>query len=648
MGMLARIAAMGGSAAAQTYVDDVFSAYTYSGTSATQTITNGVDLAGNGGLVWIKARNSATYWNVLFDTARGGGQLSSNNTDASLPSGSNVAGYVSYNSGGFTTQPGSLGFGSVGLSGNNYVSWTFRKAAKFFDVVTYTGNGSNRTISHNLGQAPGMILVKRTDTTGSWMVYHRSLANTENLVLNTTAAKATNATAWNSTTADASVFSLGTHADVNTNGGTYVAYLFAHDTATDGLIQCGSYTGNGSAAGPTVTLGWEPQFVIVKVASGLTGQWSVVDSMRGLCNGTTVQDDQTLFANLTNAEGTYGWIKPTATGFTLGDMDYGANWNGNGDTYIYLAIRRPNKPPTSGTQIYNAIARTGTGAAATVTGVGFAPDSVLLHSRSGTTGGRWEDRLRGATQELVAETNALEAAVAESITAFGMDGFSLGTDGDWNTNTATYINWCFKRAPGVFDIVCYPGTGSATTVSHGLGVAPELMIVKSRSYIVKIWLVYHKDVGHTKYLALEQTGGPWTGSNIWNDTAPSTSVFTLGTYSSDSNVTYVAYLFATKAGISKVFSYTGNGTNQNIECGFSTGARFVLIKRTDSTGNWLIADTTRGLVSGNDPSLALNSNTAEVTTLDWIDPYSGGFNVVQESTNNANVNNATYIGLAFS
>jgi hypothetical protein len=119
------------------FVEDVFSTWLYTGTGASQTITNGINLAGSGGLVWIKERTSATWWNVLFDTLRGGAQLSSNQTDASLPTGSNVAGYVSpYNSNGFTTQSGSSGFGSVSASGNSYVSWTFREQPKFFDVVT--------------------------------------------------------------------------------------------------------------------------------------------------------------------------------------------------------------------------------------------------------------------------------------------------------------------------------------------------------------------------------------------------------------------------------------------------------------------------------------------------------------------------------
>lgn len=643
MSMLARIAAMGGSAAAQTYVDDVFSAYTYSGTSATQTITNGVDLAGNGGLVWIKARNSATYWNVLFDTARGGGQLSSNNTDASLPSGSNVAGYVSYNSGGFTTQPGSLGFGSVGLSGNNYVSWTFRKAAKFFDVVTYTGNGSNRTISHNLGQVPGMILVKRTDTTGSWMVYHNSIANTENLVLNTIAAKATNTTAWNSTTATSSVFSLGTHAAVNTNNGTYVAYLFAHDTAADGLIQCGSYTGNGSTQ--SVTLGWEPQYLLLKRATTDGYDWFIYDSMRGFGEVPS----NYLAPAYSNAEATDSdRVRARSTGFFVDTSN--SYWNANGATYIYLAIRRPNKPPTTGTQVYKGVTRTGTGAAATVTGAGFAPDLAINNQRTTGNGSYWVDRLRGGLPFLASHSTAAENTSFTAVT-WNMDGMGVGTDNIVNRSGEPMLHSFFKRAPGVFDIVCYTGTGVARTESHQLGVAPELWVVKIRGSATGAWAWGAASLGANKLFLMPTAGsGVETDTTYWNNSLPSASTLSVGTHArtNGSGYTYVAYLFATKSGISKVGSYTGNGSNKTIDCGFTTGARFVLVIRTDvATTTFQVFDTARGIVSGNDPHLSLDSTSAEVTTDDSIDPASSGFIVNQVAATDINVNNATYVYLAF-
>ena len=169
--------------------------------------------------------------------------------------------------------------------------------------MTYTGNGANRTIAHNLGSVPGCIIVKRTDTTADWQVYHRSLANTEYMVLNTTAAKATGATRWNSTTPTSTEFSLGTDASVNANGGTYVAYLFAHDAGgfgtygTDNVISRGSVT--LSSGFTDVNLGYEPQFVLIKKTSAVQN-WFMYDNMRGMPWDGYAE----LRPNLSNAEGT--------------------------------------------------------------------------------------------------------------------------------------------------------------------------------------------------------------------------------------------------------------------------------------------------------------------------------------------------------
>jgi hypothetical protein len=266
------------------YVEDVFSTWLYTGNGSTQTITNGIDLAGKGGLVWYKSRNNAVD-NALFDTARGAGKLLiSNTTDAE------GAGYgQAFTSSGFSLTNGGTFYNG---SGYTYASWTFRKAPKFFDVVTYTGNSTNRTVAHNLGSVPGCIIIKRTDTSGNdWIVYHRSLTNTEFLRLNQQSAKDTGQTdAFNSTTPTSTVFSLGTSINVNQSGGTYIAYLFAHDAGGFGdsgsanVVSCGSYTGNGSSNGPQVDLGWEPQWVMIKRTSG-AASWYVYDNMRGVTTG---------------------------------------------------------------------------------------------------------------------------------------------------------------------------------------------------------------------------------------------------------------------------------------------------------------------------------------------------------------------------
>lgn len=640
-----KIAAGVGGSVTPLYVDDVFSAYTYTGNGSTQNINNGIDLAGKGGLVWVKARNS-TGGHVLVDSERGtgtGNVLLS--TESTSGAGANTANsyFQSLNSNGFT----------VGVGGNqtnnalSLASWTFRKAPKFFDVVTYTGNAvAGRAIPHSLGVKPGMMIVKATNTTKDWYVWHRSLSSetTSYLVLNSTAA-VVSYNLWN-TAPDSTNFYLANTTDCNGVGISYVAYLFAHDPSADGIIQCGSFTTDGIGTA-TVNLGWEPQYILVKpTAAAPYNDWLIIDSSRDFSVTTPSGARKSLKANRYVEEDAYGSgnFGPNATGFSLG-----AGGSNMSTPYIYMAIRRPNKPPTSGTQVYNAIARTGTGAAATVTGVGFAPDLVIDTGRSGGYAYAWWDKLRGANKGLTTSSAAAEVHLLDTLNSFDHNGITVGTDANlWiNHSGAPYINHFFKRAPGVFDIVCYTGTGVAKTEAHNLGVAPELMIVKSRSGTTA-WTVYPKDP--TKTLFLNTTDALYAHPSYWNNTAPTPSVFSVNNANetNQSGITLVAYLFASKAGISKVGSYTGNGTSQTINCGFTTGARFILIKRTDSAGDWYVWDSVRGIVAANDPHLSLNTTAAEVTTDDSVDADTSGFIVNQVVATNINVASATYIFLAFS
>ena len=234
------------------------------------------------------------------------------------------------------------------------------------------------------------------------------------------------------------------------------------------------------------------------------------------------------------------------------------------------------------------------------------------------------------------------------VTALGQDGVSWGND-DGNFNTRTYVNWFFRRAPGFFDVVCYTGTGANRTVSHNLGVVPELMIVKVRDGNDN-WTIYNSTIfaANPANILFFTSGAASAFSTRFNSTAPTSTVFTVGTDTSTNwnTKTFVAYLFATVAGVSKVFSYTGNGSSQTINCAFTTGARSVMIKRTDSTGDWYVWDSARGIVAGNDPYLALNTLAAEVTSNDSVDTDSTGFIVNQVAASNINVNAATYIFLA--
>jgi hypothetical protein len=294
-----------------------------------------------------------------------------------------------------------------------------------------------------------------------------------------------------------------------------------------------------------------------------------------------------------------------------------------------MAIRRPNKPPTTGTQVYNAIARTGTGAAATVTGVGFAPDVIHSFRRGGTYDQVWFDRLRGATQQLRSNATAAEATDTTSVTGFdSMDGVGLGSDtnGNQNASGVSYINHFFKRSPGFFDEVCWTGDSATNLQPHNLGVKPELLIMKSRTStsdwetaILTNTTEYALKLNST---AVASTGGVNSISVGTSSTQFSKTIFTPLYISGN---TYVAYLFASLPGISKVGSYIGNGTTQTINCGFAAGARFVLIKRTDAAGDWYVYDTARGMTTVTDPYLLLNSTAAETATLGSVTTATTGF-----------------------
>ena len=635
----------GGAAVEPNYIESVFSTWLYTGNGSTQTITNNINLSGSGGLTWIKSRSAATN-HFLFDTTRGVlNEINSNTTDAQA---SLAASLTAFNTTGF-----SLGAAAgINVNAATYASWTFRKQSKFFDVVTYTGTGSNTTIAHNLGSVPACIMVKRTDTTGGWQVYHRSLANTQYMVLNTTAAVATGATRWNSTTPTSSVFSLGTDATVNASGGTYVAYIFAHDaggfglTGTDNVISCGSYTGTG-ASGLNVTLGYEPQWILIKRATGTASPWYLIDSLRK----ATYSGAAVLQPNLSDAEIAENAVMvPNATGFSINDTS--SIVNASASTYIYIAIRRgPMAVPTTGTSVFGISARTGTSANATVTGSAGVSDAVLIKNRGVVVESLLSSRLTG-TGYLSTSANTVEIAAGTSMLQANpwdvMDGVKVGSVSSIsNASGNTFINYLFDRAPSFFDEVCYTGTGNNTTITHNLGVVPELIIVKRRD-TAGAWDSYCSALANTEYIVLNTTAAKATGATRWNSTTPTSSVFSVGTSitTNASAGTYVAYLFATCAGVSKVGSYTGTATTKQIDCGFTAGARFVLIKRTDSTGDWYYWDTARGIIAGNDSYLLLNSTAAQVTNTDYIDTYSAGFEISSTAPAAINASGGTFLFLA--
>lgn len=617
---------MNRSVPAKIYVDDVFSAYVRTGTGASATITTGNDISGKGGLVVAKSRSAATGWKFT-DTARGVQKALSSNSTAAESTDAN--GITAFSSTGHTVGSDT----NYNNSGATYIDYEFCKAANFFDQSTATVSGGvDATVSFPALGTLGMVIVKNIST-GSWYVWHRSLTAGKLLYLEQTAAEAT---LGHITVSGTTVTLEGGVID----NGDYIIYACAHDTGTDGIIQCGSFSTDGSG-NATVTIGWEIQYAELKVIS-TTGNWIVVDTMRGMPVGS---NDQQLYPNLSDAEASVATLSPTATGFKATGL-------AASQTYVYKVIRRPNKPPTSGTQVYNAIARSGTGVEAAITGVGFTVDVSLIFKRTGGDYTNFYDRMRGNDAYVYSQlTNAESTTVGYYAKTDQMDGVTVGAGAGINGGGVSFINWFFRRAPGVFDEICYDGSASNKTEAVPvLGAPAELWVVKSRSGATQ-WVWGSTLLANTEKIVMPTVNGRVTDATAWNSTYPTSTTLSLGTSTdvNNSGATYVAWLWATLAGISKVGTYDGNGTSQPNDCGFSAGARFVMIIRaTASTAQDIfIWDTVRGIVAGNDPHLSLNSTSTEVTTDDSIDPFAGGFIVNQNGSTNINVNGATYIFLAY-
>jgi len=622
------------------FVDGLFSSDVWDGSGSARSITNDIDLSTKEGLVWIKKRSGSAN-HTLQDTVRGATKHIRSSGDSSESTEAQTI--TAFNSNGFSLGTDDI----VNASGSDYVGWTFRSQPKFFDVVTYTGDGNyndgnlySKAIPHNLGVAPHVIIIKRLDSSSDWWIKHKDRTNYLTK-LNTTDQEYQDSSPSGSRylpifrngsgVSDATHFYLnaGDHTNglnnpaavlSNINNATYVAYLFAHNNDDGGfgepgnqdIIKCGSYNGDGTTDGSNeITLGFEPQWIFLKRSDGGGYYSQIIDDMRGMVSGG---NDQLLWPNVAAAEnGTLNSVDATATGFSVNDSN---NSNLNNSTWIYIAIRRGGmQTPTAASSVFGLQDYT-SGGDGPVTGI--VTDFSIIRDRDADAANYAATRLLGNSY-LTPMLNSAEVSSAGAI--------HDRMDGAWNTSFAGYMIWGWQRARGYFDVVAYSGTGSNRTISHNLGVTPEMMWVKRRN-TTNNWKTFHSNLGGTKSMELNTTVAAETnGSALWNSTAPTASVYSLGTASdvNGSGSTYVAYLFATVANVSKVGSFTQSGAT-NVACGFTGDTpALIILKRTDDTGNWYILDSVRGIVAGNDPHTYINESNPEISNVDLVDPYSGGF-----------------------
>ena len=640
-------AAGAGGASAGLDINEVFSTYLYSGTNQARSIVNGIDLSGEGGLVWLKDRdNSAPH--TLHNTAIGPLNYLISHSASTNNSGASGYGLTAFNNNGF-----SLGTDYEGEngSGKDYVSWTFREASKFFDIVTYTGNGvAGRQVAHNLGTTVGMLVVKCTSHGTSWKVQHRSSGANNAMEFDDTrdATVDIDDAFWNDTAASSTHFTVGDSSATNGDGRSYIAFLFAHNASGDGgfgpdgdqdIIVCDEWEGSTSS-GTQVDLGFQPQWILIKQSAGSNSSgWQIFDDLRGLSTTTNIR----LLANENSGKGGFDAsalpLHINSTGFEVRSPFYYAS----GRKFIYMAIRQGTlNVPDDADKVFDIDTKGSTGdGASPAYRSGFPVDMAILRRDTDSSSGetRLITRLTGVEYLRTYNTSAA-ASDGGYVTDF-MNGWNSDTNQD-----ANYIAFMWKRAPSFFDVVCYDGSDSNATFNHSLGVAPEMIWIKKRTN-TRRWRVFIPAL--SGILKLNETGAMTTndpksyfgdGSNIINPTA---TQFTVTAGTGDVNASgddYIALLFATADGVSKVGSYTGNGGTQNIDCGFSSGARFILIKSATDAGSWFVHDSVRGIVAGNDPRLKLDQTDAEATSADYVDPLSSGFTVNGPGNND---NGQTYL-----
>jgi len=316
----------------------------------------------------------------------------------------------------------------------------------------------------------------------------------------------------------------------------------------------------------------------------------------------------------------------------------------------FKALNTQNLPDATikkGNLYFDAVVRAGATAPTSVTSLAFQPDLLWTKTRSAVTNHNLFDSARGLSVRLQSDNTGGDAAAGSMVTSFNSNGYTFGSDySGTNLSGSTHVDWVWKESVSAgFDIVTFNGTGGASTVNHSLGVAPKFIIAKCRG-TTEDWLVGHGDLGWTKALNLNLTGAVSTSITAWNNTAPTSTQFSINSFFYNATA-YVAYLFAEVAGFSKFGSYTGNGSADGpfVYCGFRP--RWIMFKATGEAGSWTIIDTARLGYNANNSTLYADTSNGEQGYLP-ADILSNGFKIRLLSTGTSfNTGGIGYIFAAF-
>ena len=419
-----------------------------------------------------------------------------------------------------------------------------------------------------------------------------------------------------------------------------------------GVIKTGSYVGNGSTDGPDILMGWEPQYFLVKniSTSGSIAPWMLYDSMRGMVSGGT---DTKFYPNANDQDRTNTDFDITSTGIKIKNSFDGIN--GDGDTFIYLAIRRPDgyvgKLSSLGTDVFAM--DTGSGSSA-MPGFdsGFPVDFALV--RATASGNNWLASGRLIQKKYLGTSTTNPESPYDPIVFDSNTGWIKSS-----SYTSAHQSWMWKRHKG-FDVVTYEGKGASSaprSIPHSLSKPPEMIWTKNRDSSVD-WVVWHKDLNGggnnaaSYYLLLNQVDQETSNGDIYggaNGTLPTSTHWTTGGNNmiNENGSEFISILFASVDGISKCGGYSGSSSVVTVDCGFVP--RLVIMKKRQNTGSshngWLIFDTLRGVVDGSDSYMFLDTSSAANADYDVLDLVDSGgvkgFSVPTLGSNNDN--GSTYV-----
>lgn len=663
-----------------TFEDDTeveaFNTVLYRGNSASKTLS-GVGFDPD--LLWIKKRDGTAREHLLFDTVRGDRRwLKSDTTDAESTRD------VSFAPDGFTVGDGSDHTNSDGF---HYVAWCWdagaNNASTGHSSLTWTGTGSAQKLS-GLGFKPDLVWIKIRNTTDSHALFDSIRGVDKRLEANLTAAEATNASILYNFDTDG--FTVGTSGQSNGSGNTYVGWAWdAGDgdpvSNTDGSITSTvkasttngfsivSFTQDSGGGNETVGHGLSsaPDWIVMKRRDG-TGAWLVNHS--GLSSQSTHFLELNTTATVSSATPMWGAAGVSSTTFGVSDNTCIA-----GADYIAYCWH-----DVTGKQKFGSY--TGTGSAGLKVTTGFRPGWVMVKNTD--SGWHWiikdgsRSPLNPSTESLFASNNNAEQdSTIYANFDFDDDGFTINsTDAQENANGDTFIYAAFAgsysdyitdyntdgsidsrvKASDTtgFSIVSYEGTeSSGDTIGHGLSSAPNMIIVKRRN-ATSAWPVYHSSLnGGTSpenyYLYLNSTNAEAADAGFWNNTAPTSSVITLGNYNTvnGNGDPMIAYCWTETTGVSKFGGYSGSSSEVTIDVGFNPA--WVLIKNTSSAGfNWGIFDNTRNTDGTLENPIYPNTSGAEETG--YTNPpvtFDGNNIKVRGGDNGFNNTGQTYIYAAF-